>query len=254
MLVIANWKMHGSQKFIEDWLKTSSDILNQKNDLAGLNSLQVGIAPPFPYLALVHNNRLSDWWLGAQDISEHNVEGAHTGHVTSSMLKDVGCNFVIIGHSEVRKAGETSSQRLDKLKSAVSAQLLPIFCIGESLAQRQSGESWSFVKAQLNELKQLELNELVLAYEPIWAIGTGVQAKPEDVATMHDNIRVWLSENLPHLAGANQPGILYGGSVKPNNAQVLCALAEVSGVLVGGASLKPTDFMAIVHAAARSID
>ena len=162
------------------------------------------------------------------------------------MLADVGCRYVILGHSERRQAcNETSAQVQAKVKAALAAQLKPIICVGETLVERESGSAISTVCAQVTESLPLPMDEIIIAYEPIWAIGTGKNAAAEDVAAMHRALK----EHVSKLAPTASVRLLYGGSVKPQNAPELLAIPDVDGLLVGGASLVPADFAAIVNAA-----
>lgn len=203
------------------------------------------ICPPFPYLLPVKEALAgSDILLGAQNCHGRK-QGAYTGEVAASMLKDCGCEYVILGHSERRHGlGETNDQIKEKAERAIEAGLRPIICIGETEQERDRGDEKNIIKNQLiNSLP--ESSFLVLAYEPVWAIGTGKTANETQIADMHS----YIHELLKEMKRENML-ILYGGSVKPDNAHAILSLPHVGGALVGGASLKAEDFLKI-HAAAR---
>ena len=204
------------------------------------------ICPPaqllFPVAAALEGSSLA---LGGQDC--HPAQsGAHTGDISAAMLRDAGCRYVILGHSERRQDhGETSALVQAKAAAALAAGLSPIVCVGETEAERESGRAMEVVEAQLRQsLPASGGPALVIAYEPVWAIGTGKTATPTDVETVHRGIRARLTELLDGAAAASVR-ILYGGSVKPANAAELMAVPDVDGALVGGASLKAEDFLAI---------
>lgn len=211
------------------------------------------ICPPFPYLAAaVAATRDSAIAVGAQNVSEHG-NGAFTGEVSAAMLVDVGCEFVIVGHSERRTLyAETSAQVADKFKAALDAGLAPILCVGETLEQREAGLTEKVIDEQLDAVLQRAGAEAfgtaVIAYEPVWAIGTGVTASPEQAQDVHRHIRSRLAAQSDEIAQSTQ--ILYGGSMKGENASGLLAKPDIDGGLIGGASLKAPDFLAIARAAA----
>jgi len=211
------------------------------------------ICPPFPYLnAVVDAVAGSHVAVGAQNVSEH-VSGAYTGEVAAGMLRDVGCEYVITGHSERRTLfGETSWQVADKFKAALHAGLKPVLCVGETLEQRQAGNTEAVVDEQLSAVIETvgidAFGSAVVAYEPVWAIGTGVTASPEQAQDVHRHIRATMAEHSVEMAESTQ--ILYGGSMKGENAAGLLAMADIDGGLIGGASLKANDFLAIAQAAA----
>jgi triosephosphate isomerase len=210
------------------------------------------VCPPFPYLAAVGAALAgSNLALGAQDCHA-NASGAHTGDVSAPMLADLGCSYVILGHSERRTDhGETSAMVAAKAKAALAAGLTTIICVGETEAQRNAGEELKIVEKQIVESVPSEATagNAVIAYEPVWAIGTGKTPTVGDVEAMHRHIRALLKSRVTGGAGMR---ILYGGSVKPSNAAELMAVAEVNGALVGGASLKAEDFWGIAEGAAKS--
>ncbi|HQT80599.1 MAG: triose-phosphate isomerase [Ferrovum sp. 37-45-19] len=247
-LVAGNWKMNGS-------LTENEALINSLiHRSARFQSVQVAVIPPYPYLAqaqqLLHSSTIV--W-GAQDVSLETGYGAFTGEVNAGMLKDFGCEYVIVGHSERRQRHhETDQQVARKAKIAVDNHLKPIVCVGETLAEREKGETLSVLSRQidavLNTLAIEQLQQVVLAYEPIWAIGTGKSATVQQVQEVHQTLRQRV-ESLDWVS-AQELNILYGGSVKPSNALELMSLPDVDGALVGGASLVAEDFIAIIEAAA----
>ncbi|HTK01005.1 MAG TPA: triose-phosphate isomerase [Bordetella sp.] len=236
-LVLGNWKMNGS-------LAENATLLDSLRARAGAGTCQVGVCVPFPYLAqtqaLLDGSAVS--W-GAQDISVHD-KGAYTGEVSAGMLKDFGCRWVLAGHSERRAMhGETDELVAEKAKTALAAGLTPVVCVGETLAERDGGNCLGVIERQLEPILALgaqSLNHIVLAYEPVWAIGTGRTATPEQAQEVHGAIRVALRG-----LGVPQVRILYGGSVKGANAAELFAMPDIDGALVGGASLVADEFLRI---------
>ena len=220
--------------------------------VANANHCDVVIAPVFTALKTI-SDRLegSNISLAAQDCAMQNEFGAQTGEVSPAMLKDVGCAHVIIGHSERRQFhGETDDSVNKKSKAALAASLTGIVCVGEHLSDREAGNAENVVKRQLraglNGLTVGDLERIIIAYEPVWAIGTGKTATPEQAQEMHGNIRRVLSETHGREV-ADRIRILYGGSVKPDNIAELMAQDDVDGALVGGASLEPESFAKIVN-------
>ena len=208
------------------------------------------VCAPFPYLAQLATELQGtgiEW--GAQDLSEHD-SGAYTGEVSGAMLAEFGCRYVIVGHSERRSLhAETDAQVAAKMATALRHGLTPIVCVGESLAERESGQTAAVVSRQLDALMVQGTGALgasVLAYEPVWAIGTGRTATPEQAQDVHAHIRAVLRDATP-AGTAEGIRILYGGSVKPGNIDELMACPDVDGALVGGASLNAEDFLRIVH-------
>ena len=221
--------------------------------LHSTGNVDVAVCPPSVYLhdvgAALRGSRIH---LGAQNVY-HASEGAFTGEVNCGMLKDLGCNYVIIGHSERRAIfGETDLDVNTKLKSALKTGLTPIVCIGETLAQREAGDTQSVVRGQcmhsLAGLTAEQMGNTVLAYEPVWAIGTGKTATPSQAEEVHADIRQLL-QGMFDASVANSVVIQYGGSVKADNANELLSQPNIDGALVGGASLKAETFLPIVQAA-----
>ncbi|WP_409433686.1 triose-phosphate isomerase [Litorimonas sp. RW-G-Af-16] len=234
-LIAANWKMHGDMSWIDK--VTELDALLPKNEREHVDLL---LCPPFTMVSTMHvlGSPLSIY-IGAQNCHA-DVSGAHTGEVSAEMLADAGASYVIIGHSERRAAGETNADVRAKAEAAKRAGLTAIVCVGESLAQREVGEAIATVLAQI-EASVPDFVD-VIAYEPIWAIGTGKVPTMDDIADMHAAIRSAVGPNVR---------ILYGGSVKPANAQDILAVANVNGALIGGASLEMDSLAAIARSAPR---
>lgn len=218
-------------------------------------SVRLLVCPPFPYLAQVGDQLAgSGVTLGAQNVSEH-TSGAYTGETAPAMLADVGCKFVIVGHSERRSLyGESSAQVAAKFEAVMAVGLTPILCVGETLEQREAGDTEAVVAEQLDAVLDrvgiAAFGAAVIAYEPVWAIGTGRTATPEQAQDVHRFIRERLAARDVTIADGVQ--VLYGGSVKGDNAAGLFAQSDIDGGLIGGASLKAADFLAIAEAAARS--
>jgi triosephosphate isomerase len=236
-LVAGNWKMHGSRASISALL----DAL--LTDLRDPKGVECAVFPPFPYLEHV-SRRLGGTPLawGAQNMSEH-AQGAYTGEVAASMLAEFGCRYVIVGHSERRQLyGENDARVAAKFAAARGAGLTPILCVGETLEEREAGRTEAVVERQLRAIDSF--GGAVLAYEPVWAIGTGRTASPQQAQDVH----AFLRKRVPQ--GTR---ILYGGSVKAQNAAELFRMPDVDGGLIGGASLVAQDFAAIVRAAAAEI-
>ena len=231
-LVAGNWKMHGSRASNQALL----DALLQAIPKAG--NCACTVCPPFPYLVQVAERlRGSALTWGAQNASEH-AQGAYTGEVSAPMLVELGCKYVIVGHSERRQLyGETDAQVAAKFAAVRAAGMTPILCVGETLQERDAGSTEDVVGRQLDAV---DFRDGVLAYEPVWAIGTGRTATPEQAQAVH----AFLRKRVPA-----QTLILYGGSVKPQNAAAIFAMPDVDGGLIGGASLVAKDFLDIVKAA-----
>lgn len=248
-LVAGNWKMHGS-------LAANRRLIGElKTGLRPAPGVSVAVCVPFPYLQQVGEALAgSAVALGAQTLSEHD-SGAHTGEVSASMLKEFGCRYVIVGHSERRSLYAESDQAVaGKFRAAQAGGLIPILCLGETLGEREHGETEAVVARQLQAVLGAvgagAAANAVIAYEPVWAIGTGRTATPEQAQEVHRFIRSRIADGDPRRAG--EITILYGGSVKPGNAGELFAMPDIDGGLIGGASLVAQDFLAICRAADRS--
>lgn len=241
-LVVGNWKMHGSVQSNAELLR----LLVQGPPVA----CDVAVCPPFPYLAQVAE-RLAGTGIGwgAQDCSAHE-HGAYTGEVSAAMLADFGCRYAIVGHSERRTLHAESDELVARKAGALLARgITPIVCVGETLAQREGGLTDEVVKRQLSVVIHALghcVGEIVVAYEPVWAIGTGLTASPAQAQAVHATLRAQLGAASAH---AQRMRILYGGSVKPDNATALFSQADIDGGLIGGAALKAGDFGAICRAA-----
>ena len=244
-LVAGNWKMHGSRAL-------NTQLVEAILASPQLERVDCVICPPFVYLAeIARQLRGSAARLGAQDVCAE-AQGAYTGEVSAAMLRDVGCQYVIVGHSERRNLyGEDDVLVARKFAAALTAGLIPILCLGELLAEREGGGTREVVGRQLEAVVSLTgiggFAGAVIAYEPVWAIGTGRTASPEQAQEVHGFIRELLAQRDAKIA-ASLP-ILYGGSVKTGNARELFVQPDVDGGLIGGASLKAEEFLSIVAAA-----
>ncbi|MEM7432541.1 MAG: triose-phosphate isomerase [Pseudomonadota bacterium] len=247
ILVAGNWKMNGS-------LATNAELV--AGIIAGAPSaanVELLVCPPFPYLASTAEQVSgSKVQLGAQTVSEYE-SGAYTGEVAPAMLSELGCDYVLVGHSERRSLyGESSADVAAKFAAAQGAGLKPVLCVGETLEQREAGNTEAVIDEQLQAVLDAvgiaALANAVVAYEPVWAIGTGMTASPEQAQDVHRHIRAVL-EALDAEVASNIL-ILYGGSVKGDNAAGLFSMPDIDGGLIGGASLKAGDFLAIADAAA----
>jgi triosephosphate isomerase len=249
-LIAGNWKMN----------KTATEAVDLVNEIhasvGSQNSVQVCVCPPYTSLAKVSELiEQSEVFLGAQNMNSES-SGAFTGEVSAEMLRDLYVNFVILGHSERRQLyGETNSSINEKVLAAINNNLKPIYCIGETLEERESGKTLEVVRSQVREgladFPASAIEHLVLAYEPVWAIGTGKTATDEMAQEVHADIRSVLSDMFGESA-ASTVRILYGGSMKPENALGLLAQPDVDGGLIGGASLTSRAFLGIIDAAAAS--
>jgi triosephosphate isomerase (TIM) len=244
-LLAGNWKMYKT-------VAEAAALVEALLAGLGRDDREVLVCPPFTALAPVASLLANDRRivLGAQDLYPKD-EGAFTGAISGKMLADLGCRYVIVGHSERRQIfGDDDALVNAKLKAALGYSLRPILCIGESKPQRDAGQAIEIVLGQvsagLEGIAAAQLAEIVLAYEPIWAIGTGDTATPDDAQEMHAAIRKLLAE-LYGETTASEIRILYGGSVKPDNVDELMAQPDLDGALVGGASLKAESFLRIVH-------
>jgi triosephosphate isomerase (TIM) len=250
-MIAGNWKMQGAsannKKLVSQLV--ADDMLTQQGD-----SIDVVICPPFAYLDQVHALLASSSIaLGAQDVSAH-PEGAYTGQISASMLVDNKCEWVIVGHSERRQmCGETDTVVVQKVAQAIKSGLKPIICLGESEAEREQGKTEAVlsrqIQAVLRELGPHVFENGVIAYEPIWAIGTGLTATPEQAQDVHQFLRFQVASFDEGVA--KKVRILYGGSVKPENATGLFAMPDIDGALVGGASLVADSFLGICAAKLR---
>ncbi|MGH8681975.1 MAG: triose-phosphate isomerase [Burkholderiales bacterium] len=245
-LVAGNWKMHGS-------LAANQRLLEAvKGGASGAAGVEIAVCVPFPYLqqaaSALAGSRVA--W-GGQTLSEHD-SGAYTGEVSGAMLRDLGCRYVIVGHSERRALfGERDAQVAAKFAAAQRVGLMPILCVGETLAEREQGATEEVVGRQLRAVIDVAgvgaLDDAVIAYEPVWAIGTGRTASPEQAQAVHAFIRALVG--AADRAVATGLALLYGGSVNPGNARALFAMPDVDGGLIGGASLVAEDLLAICRAA-----
>lgn len=245
-IVAGNWKMNNA---LPDAILLVDGILA---NLDGRTTTEIIICPSFAFISpiLTHLKNLHKLKLGAQNCSHHKA-GAYTGEVSAEMLNSIGCDYVIIGHSERRHYfNENNEQLIEKIKRALENNLSPIFCIGENLEQRQTNTHFEIVDKQLQNVlshfKAADLEKLIIAYEPVWAIGTGVTATSEQAQEMHLHIRKTIAE-LFNPEFSNHLPILYGGSCNAQNAKELFACADVDGGLIGGASLKAVDFCTIIN-------
>ena len=249
-LIAGNWKMNGTAQSAAALADEVSAAVPQDD-----RGVEVLICPPYPYLLTVRDRvKASRVRLGAQDVY-FEPPGAFTGEVAVEMLKDCGCEYVIIGHSERRHVlGETDQVLSRKVTAALAGGLKVVFCVGELLHERESGQTEAVLNSQmeggLRDVSGEALAGMVIAYEPVWAIGTGVTALPHQAESAHGHLRNWLSVRY-HQVLSDQIRILYGGSVKPDNAETLLGQPNVDGALVGGASLKASTFVPIIQAAGK---
>ncbi|MCP2041011.1 triosephosphate isomerase [Neisseria sp. HSC-16F19] len=237
--VLGNWKMNGRTARNQDLLE---GILPQ-----AACGVQVGVAVPAVYLAAVAATAGQALWAGAQDVSRFEADGAFTGETSAAMLADAGARFVLVGHSERRQYfGEDNTVLAEKLHHSLAAGLVPVLCVGETLAERDVGEAEAVVARQLAVLKDWRAEGVAVAYEPVWAIGTGRVAEAAQIAAMH----AFIYRQILSLCGEGAKiRVLYGGSVNAANAADILAIPQVDGALVGGASLQAEPFTAIIQAA-----
>ena len=243
-LVMGNWKMNGGLSLVKEIAETFHD--------AKPSAVEVGVCPPAPFITAVKQALQGTGVLcGAQNVSEHE-KGAYTGELSVEMLKEVGCDLVLVGHSERRTLyGETDELIAQKVVAVAEKGLVAVLCVGETQAEREQGKVAEVISRQidivLKKAVNITANSLVIAYEPVWAIGTGLTATPEQVQEVHAMIREQLTKfNVPL---ANSVRIVYGGSVKSSNAAELFTLPDVDGGLIGGASLNGVEFLKITQAA-----
>ncbi|MBN1794128.1 MAG: triose-phosphate isomerase [Candidatus Omnitrophica bacterium] len=245
--IAGNWKMY---KTVQEAIELVTLLKRALSDIA---DIEVGVCPPFTALGEIAETLFeSNITLGAQDVYWE-TEGAFTGEVSPAMLKDIGCMYCIVGHSERRKYfHETNDSVNRKLKALFTAGIKPIMCIGEILEEREAGQTFDVVKKQLEEglsgITGAQMTDIVIAYEPVWAIGTGKTATPGQAQEVHQFIRQRLSQRFS-AETAETVRIQYGGSVKPDNITDLMKQKDIDGALVGGASLKADSFVAIVKGA-----
>ncbi|MGH7773078.1 MAG: triose-phosphate isomerase [Candidatus Binatia bacterium] len=244
-LIVGNWKMHGTQ------IEAFALARHIRRGLKAIKGVEVVLAPPFTALAAVSQAiKGSGLRLSGQNV-HWQTEGAFTGEISPKMLQELGCKYVIVGHSERRRLFKESDQLIaSKMLASLGAGLRPILCVGETLEERKKGTMTRVIARQLRvALKGVRKNaieKIAIAYEPVWAIGTGQNATPDQVSHAH----CWIREILKDLLGKKRGmrcRILYGGSVRPDNAAALARALEVNGLLVGGASLRARDFLSIVH-------
>ncbi len=242
MLVAGNWKMNGS-------LATAADLAERlAQQQIDYGKVQVAVFPPAVHLpVVVHRLQQARIDVGAQNLSEH-ADGAFTGELSCAMLVDIGCSMVLVGHSERRAQFDEDNRRVaEKYAAAEALGLTPILCVGETLAEREAGATAKVVAAQISAVAdRVGMDRLcagVIAYEPVWAIGTGVTASPQQAQEVHAGIRQQLG------AAGEVTRILYGGSVNPENAEGLFAQPDINGGLIGGASLQAADFLQIIQLA-----
>ena len=243
----ANWKMNLS-------LSEASGLLNRiKGAKIDFNMVDVLVAPPFTTMRLATELLAgTDILIGGQNM-HWEAEGAFTGEISPLMLKEAGCSHVILGHSERRKLFFETSEIIDrKVDAAIKAGLIPIVCIGETLKEREEKKTFDIIRAQLNESLKINCQRgnlpenVILAYEPVWAIGTGKTATPEEAQEVHLFVRRWLKENFDHDTG-EAIRILYGGSVRPDNIKEIMLQPDIDGALIGGASLNADSFLSIIQ-------
>ena len=243
-IVAGNWKMNASKETVNSLIE---GILSGVNEATS----EVIVCAPFPYLSQVESliNK-SKLMLGAQNLNV-NSAGAYTGEVSADMIKDFGAQYVIVGHSERRSLyGETNAIVAEKTKTAIDAGLTPLLCVGESLEDRESGNTEAVVEEQINAVIDLigieAFDQAIIAYEPVWAIGTGLTASPEQAQNVHLFIRNLLANSSEKIA--KRTPILYGGSMNAANAADLISCSDIDGGLIGGAALKAEDFLQICKA------
>ena len=242
-LVVGNWKMNGTLASAKSLAEAIvSGIENANADIA--------VCPPFVYLRDI-DQVLQDSHLkfGAQNVADQE-SGAYTGEISASMLKDINCTYAIVGHSERRSYyGDTNESVAERFSQALSQSIIPILCVGETLEQREQGKTFQVVDEQLNAVINLagivSFENAVIAYEPVWAIGTGKTASDEQAQEVHQYIRQQIAKRDQSIADKIQ--ILYGGSVKPDNAKALFAMTDIDGGLIGGASLDAESFLKIYN-------
>lgn len=249
-VILGNWKLNKTHREARDFF---DEIL--KKDLSALSDVQLGVAPSFTSIGFApEKDKRGQFWLGAQNVSAY-LEGAYTGEVSIKQLRALDVDFVIIGHSERRALFAESFELISqKLNLALKHSLKAVLCIGETKEEYQAGQEQEVIEKQLSSaieaLEETQAKNLLIAYEPVWAIGTGLSATPDQVQKTHAFIRSLLTKKWPNLG--NDLPILYGGSVKPENAYELFSEKDVNGALIGGASLKVDSFFQIAQHARRT--
>jgi triosephosphate isomerase len=238
-LLIGNWKMNKKSHDVAEFFKSFNEKYTVKRD--------AWIAAQAIHFPIVEELKTPSVKAGLQNCSEH-IEGAYTGEVSPRSLKDMNGHFVILGHSERRQFfGETSRGLNAKIRTVINEGLVAVYCVGETLSEREAGLTLSLIEDQihqgLNDQSKANLDNLIIAYEPVWAIGTGKTATPDQAQEVHAHIRSILTSKFPTFGAKTR--ILYGGSVKPDNVEELLAQKDIDGGLVGGASLKAKDFLAL---------
>lgn len=250
-LIAGNWKMHGSVA------QTTSLIQNILPGMQSLEHIDILVCPTFLHLQQAKKLiEATPLLLGAQNLYT-GTQGAYTGEVSATMLRDIGCTHVIIGHSERRTIFKESLELIAaKCSAALAAHLLPILCVGETQAEREAMQTEAIIESQIQSVIEVvgiaAFNQIIIAYEPVWAIGTGLTATPNQAQTIHAYIRSLIGKNQVDIARTMR--ILYGGSMKPENAQELLAMPDIDGGLIGGASLDAASFLAICEAAGTCIN
>jgi triosephosphate isomerase len=250
-IVAGNWKMN---KSLQEAKTLVDMIINQLNAPMSIGVAEVVkiIIPPFPYLTTIHSQIAdkANIYIGAQNCHTH-TSGAYTGEVSALMLASSGCQYVLVGHSERRQYfKEKEADFVMKIKEALASHIKPIFCVGETIHERKTDNYFKVITEQLTtvleKFTEQEFSNFVIAYEPVWAIGTGETATPTQAQEIHEFIRTVISGMYSEQT-ANKTSILYGGSCNPQNAQELFACKDVDGGLIGGASLKADDFCKIIY-------
>ncbi|MBN8693631.1 MAG: triose-phosphate isomerase [Bacteroidetes bacterium] len=246
-IIAGNWKMN---KNLSEAVSLAQEIIHSSPEN---NSLKI-IFPPFPFIQSVNEilKNKKGFFVGAQNCSEHNA-GAYTGEVSASMLNSLGCSYVLIGHSERRQYyNETNVLCSKKIVQALNNNIKPVYCVGETLQQRKSNTHFEIVKSQITEalssLNSDQIKQVVIAYEPVWAIGTGETATPQQAQEMHAFIRTCMKDLFDSSVSDNSI-LLYGGSCNASNAKDLFSCEDIDGGLIGGASLKAEDFCKIIASA-----
>lgn len=247
LTIIGNWKMNGSMAANQQLIE---ELLSDQDFLKNLQGMRTALCVPYPYLSQVSQLLAkSSIACGAQDVSDH-PNGAYTGDVSAKMLQEFACQYVIVGHSERRQFHQEGDGLVArKAKACLQANITPIICVGETESEHDEGKTLSVVRRQLQavlDLLQGQIESCIIAYEPVWAIGTGKVPSPAEAQDVHRELRLQLAKFDD--AAASKVAILYGGSLKPDNAKDLLAMPDIDGGLVGGASLNAKDFLALCQA------